>query len=197
MVKRSCRSCGRSTITISGYCCSCQKQKCKPCPKCGILILVESTLCNKCNCKRIERNKKISQGKKGGLNPMKQFEVAKRNGIAHLGNHPSKETLEKLRGPNSHTWRGGTKYVSYTSDWLEISKREIERAGGICCWPRCSDRALLTHHINGHPSDNRRVNLLPLCWSHHSHITSQPDHSEQHELECIQIQIDRGINLQC
>lgn len=74
-----------------------------------------------------------------------------------------------------------TKPAGYTEDWEEISAA-VRRAANH----RCDDcgvdltevkRLLHVHHINGVKSDNRRVNLRPLCVDCHRR---QPNHDHMH-----------------
>ena len=68
----------------------------------------------------------------------------------------------------------------YSPDWDRISKLIRDRAGDRCelCQvpnggtnPRTGSLVVLTvHHINGDPTDNRRMNLIALCQEHHNRL---------------------------
>jgi 5-methylcytosine-specific restriction endonuclease McrA len=68
----------------------------------------------------------------------------------------------------------------YPDNWQRISLLVRKRAGGRCelCpaehgrrhWLTGSRVVLTVHHINGDPTDNRRLNLLALCQRCHNKL---------------------------
>ena len=68
----------------------------------------------------------------------------------------------------------------YPDNWKRISFLVRKRADWRCemCGaeaglpnPRTRSKVVLTvHHINGDPTDNRRLNLIALCQEHHNRL---------------------------
>jgi len=57
--------------------------------------------------------------------------------------------------------------AQYTEDWRIVSQKIREESGFCCeqCGVNLAEHKTLlhTHHLNGHKSDNRHSNLIPLC----------------------------------
>lgn len=68
-------------------------------------------------------------------------------------------------GAANPNWTGGLSRLPYPWDFRAISRRIIERDGGVCRNPGCAgtDPRLTTHHINYDKQDCADENLIALC----------------------------------
>ncbi len=87
------------------------------------------------------------------------------------------------------------KRALYSEDWERISRSVRDRAGDMCemCGvrnkqvnPRTDALVILTvHHINGDPTDNRRMNLIALCQEHHNRLDQPFRHQRKAKGELL------------
>ncbi len=77
---------------------------------------------------------------------------------------PIKPERKRLYPDN---WKRISILVRKRADWrCELCSAEAGRPN-----PRTGSKVVLTvHHINGDPTDNRRMNLIALCQEHHNRL---------------------------
>lgn len=95
-------------------------------------------------------------------------------GKSRIGKPLPENIKEKISGPNSPHWRGGTSKSPWPFEFgVELKRKIRDRDGNKCriCnreYGYRDGRKLAVHHINWDKSDCRPKNLISICASCHS-----------------------------
>lgn len=180
-----CNSCSRKGSRAWQYNPSLHTKESKTCPECGKMKNPQSKMCRGCSRKWFWKT-----------HPVEFYIMIARNKLAQEKRFTIPGEIEKLSGPNSHLWRGGSSHESYGSGFTQTLKRQIrDRDDHLCQMPGCyiSENGWKhkVHHINYNKKDSSLVNLITLCHSHHAR-TNNGD--REHWTELFQeVQRLRGI----
>ncbi len=111
-------------------------------------------------------------------NPMKDSEIAKRNGELRKGRENSYKGCERpwiseaMKGENNPQWQGGCSFFPYTEEFkLDLKRKIRKRDKNICqvCGKtkEAEGKNMAVHHINYKKECCEEYNLICLCGSCH------------------------------
>lgn len=97
----------------------------------------------------------------------------------------------KQSGEGNPNWRGGISRKPYPWNFREISRRVIERDGGICNNPTCErkDERMTTHHIDYDKQNCDDANLIALCSACNSKANFNRKHWKKFYCQIMEVRI--------